>query len=236
MFPARIPIVSVPPSGFENTYSLAFDGSDDYIDCGNDASLQITGNMTVSAWVKKTAIDNQRFITRYDGTNKCFYLSILANGKFRFNVTSSNTEVEIDGASSLHDSQWHHVTAVYTPSTSIKVYVNGILEGTNTSSIGASLDNDSVNFTIGAEGDAELPFTGNIDEVSIFNAIVSVGDLRNGSSGQGNAVPADLTGMSNLQGWWRFEEGSGTSATDSSDNSNTGTLTNGPAYSADVPS
>ena len=71
---------------------------------------------------------------------------------------------------------------------------------------------------------------GNIDEVSIFNAIVSVGDLRNGD------IPADLTGMSNLQGWWRFEEGSGTSATDSSDNSNTGTLTNGPAYSTDVPS
>jgi alpha-tubulin suppressor-like RCC1 family protein len=41
----------------------------------------------------------------------------------------------------------------------------------------------------------------------------------------GRTIP--ITG---LVGWWNFDEGSGTSAADSSGNSNTGTLTNGPTW------
>ncbi|MBI4159910.1 LamG domain-containing protein, partial [Candidatus Wolfebacteria bacterium] len=41
------------------------------------------------------------------------------------------------------------------------------------------------------------------------------------------------TGLTNdLAGWWKFDEGSGTSAADSSGNGNTGTLTNGPTWTA----
>jgi hypothetical protein len=43
-----------------------------------------------------------------------------------------------------------------------------------------------------------------------------------------NVAHADLT--SNLFGWWKFDDGSGTSAPDSSGNSNTGTLVNSPAW------
>jgi hypothetical protein len=33
--------------------TLAFDGSDDWVDCGNDSSVQITGNaITLEAWIK----------------------------------------------------------------------------------------------------------------------------------------------------------------------------------------
>ena len=35
--------------------------------------------------------------------------------------------------------------------------------------------------------------------------------------------------------WWRFEEGSGTTANDLGTGGNNGTLTNGTAYSTDVP-
>ena len=205
MFPARIPIVSVPPSGFKNTYSLAFDGSDDYIDCGNDASLQITGNMTVSAWVKSSSSDRQRFITKYgSGGDDSFYLAIRpSTGYFRFNAASGEAESSTDVA----DGNWHHLVAQYTTSTKLEVFIDGSSDGTDTSSIDATMVNSTQNLRIGIESDDEFPMVGNIDEVSIFNAIVSVGDLRNGSSGQGNAVPADLTGMSNLQGWWRMGDG-----------------------------
>ena len=228
MFPARIPIVSVPPSGFTNTYSLAFDGTNDYVDCGNDASLRITGNMTVSAWVKSSSSTRQRFITKYgSGTDDSFYLSIRpTTGYFRFNVASK----EVDSSSAVNDGNWHHLVAQYTASTKLEVFIDGSSDGTNTSSIPSALVDSDQNLRIGVESDDEYPMVGNIDEVSIFNTIVPVGDLRNGD------IPADLTGMSNLQGWWRFEVGSGTSATDSSTNSNTGTLTNGPTYSTDVPS
>jgi hypothetical protein len=41
---------------------------------------------------------------------------------------------------------------------------------------------------------------------------------------------------SGLVGYWDFEEGTGTTANDLTSNGNDGTLTNGPAWSSDVPS
>ena len=43
-----------------------------------------------------------------------------------------------------------------------------------------------------------------------------------------NPARADIT--TGLVGWWKFDEGSGTAAGDSSGNNNTGTLTNGPTW------
>ena len=42
--------------------SMEFDGTNDYVDCGNDSSLQITGALSIAAWVKTTATATQRFI------------------------------------------------------------------------------------------------------------------------------------------------------------------------------
>ncbi|MDA1169405.1 MAG: LamG domain-containing protein, partial [bacterium] len=47
--------------------------------------------------------------------------------------------------------------------------------------------------------------------------------------------PHSAHAASSLVGYWKFDEGAGTSAADSSGNGNTGTLTNGPTWSATVP-
>ena len=47
--------------------------------------------------------------------------------------------------------------------------------------------------------------------------------------------PLDLIGMANLIGYWKFDEGSGTTALDSSMTGNTGELVNAPTWSTDVP-
>ena len=42
----------IPDNRSSYPQSFNFDGSSQYIDCGNDSSLQITSNLTVSAWFK----------------------------------------------------------------------------------------------------------------------------------------------------------------------------------------
>ena len=72
-----------------------------------------------------------------------------------------------------------------------------------------------------------------LDEVAIFDEVKDVSPLYN----KGN--PADLGSESGLVGYWRFENGSGTTATDLSGNGNHGTLTTDdtglPAWSNDTP-
>ena len=193
--------------------AVHLDGTNDYIDFGNDSSLQITGALSIAAWVKVTDSDaNQRFLTKYDGTDKCFYISVQdSGGVFRFNITSSNSEKEVDGTSNNFDNQWHHVVGVFTPSTSLKMYVDGVLEGTNTSSIPATIDNDDVKLFIGAEEDLELDFTGYICNVGIWSAALTQAQIKSIMwKNYADLVSSETT---NLVSWWNLDEETATDGT-----------------------
>ena len=43
---------------------LSFGGSDGYVDCGNDVSLQITDAITAEAWIKSTATGTRYMISK----------------------------------------------------------------------------------------------------------------------------------------------------------------------------
>jgi hypothetical protein len=47
------------PSGL---WCLSFDGTDDYVDCGNDKSLDITGALTIEAWINLTDAVPEQFL------------------------------------------------------------------------------------------------------------------------------------------------------------------------------
>jgi hypothetical protein len=234
MFPARIPIVSSPPSGLQNTYSLSFDGSDDYVNCGTGSELGLAStDMTLSAWAFKTgssggmdfASRDNSYYFAYDNTTGKLR-SIWYGGGFQYGYSN---EITIGD----YEDGWHLFMWVHTDGTNDKFYIDGSSVGTDTNT--NNLDGDGVEkFRIG-DGNIDN-FDGKLDEVAIWNTALSDGSI---STIYNSGVPTDLLADSNagsLQGWWRFEEGSGTSATDSSANSNTGTLTNGPAYSTDIPS
>jgi len=42
--------------------ALSFDGVDDFVDCGNDASLNITGDITIEAWIYPVEIKNEMVV------------------------------------------------------------------------------------------------------------------------------------------------------------------------------
>jgi len=184
-----------------SNYSMEFDGLNDYVDCGNSTDLQITGALTVSSWVKFTSGNLDVIVTKdANGANRCWalwgdYLNVPA-----FNITSSNTHYIANGTVAIDDGDWHHVVGVFEPSTAVRIYVDGILDGENTTLIPATIDNDPVNVLIGG-GVGMIPFPGKIDEVSIFNTAKAIGDLWDGTG-----KPTDLTGESGLVGYWKMGE------------------------------
>ena len=53
------------------TTALNFDGTNDYVNCGNDSSLQITDNLTVSVWFKiLNHSGNRALVTRDTGSTQ----------------------------------------------------------------------------------------------------------------------------------------------------------------------
>lgn len=225
-------VQTTPP--FSNTYSTDFDGVDDYVDCGNPTDLQITGAFTLSVWMKldSTVGTQACAISKDNGTSeRAFTLWSKIVNKPVFYIWNGATSYNVGGTTNIADDTWHHVAVVYVPSTSIRIYVDGVIEGTNTTSIPASINNANYDFKIGEFAGSLFEFKGLLDEVSVFNSAVAIAELWDGS-GQ----PTDLSLLATPPiAWYRFEEGMGTTAIDSGSGGNDGTLINGVAYSTDTP-
>ena len=221
--------LAVTPS-FSNTKSIELDGVDDYVNMGNPASLQITGALTLSAWVKTTDTSSFEVIIGKDNitSGSRSYMLYKSTNVLAFVNFQSNSASNVIGTTAINDGNWHHVMGV-NDGTDLKIYVDGTLDNTNIGG-GGTIDNGNFDFRIGSRGGTASQrgyFTGTIDEVAVWNSDQSANASTFGAS------PIDLSSYSPLS-WWRFE-GSGTTATDSGSGGNNGTLTNGVTRSTDVP-
>jgi hypothetical protein len=223
---------------FFSSYSLYFDGSDDYVDCGNDNSLDFgTGDFSVTLWHKSGAEQNQPFIGKkavYDD-NTAGWVIYMQNApdvmRCRIGGGSSEVATSIEDAADstlvADDNQWHH-TVMVRSGDNLYLYFDGVLgpdggaAGVNSLSV-----NNSEPLYIGRS--ASLYPAMFADEVALWNAALSEKDIKRIYN---NGMPNNLLlpgvyatdRTSNLKGWWRFEEVSGTSVADSSGNGNTGTI------------
>jgi hypothetical protein len=192
-----------PPS-FTNTYSLSFDGVDDYVSMGNPTALQITGELTLSCWVKITGStgSNQAFIYKdAAGAGRCYKLQLQGSTNLaNFTIFNGGTAFHTYSTSTINDGNWHHIVAVYTPSTSVVLYVDGVAETTNTSSVPASIDNDPVPFELGRRADGVFYLQGSLDEVAVFNTALTPANV---TSIYNLGVPNDISSISGLIAWYR---------------------------------
>jgi len=228
---------------FASTNSFTFDGSTDYIDCGNPSSLQITNTITLSAWIKTTDTSSYEIIIGKDsvGTGTRSFLLYRSGSVARFGVYKSNAGQFISATTTINDGNWHHIMGV-NDGTDLKIYVNGTPEGTSIGN-GGAFDNGTNTFYIGRRGGSPSQrayFTGNIDEVAVWNSDESA----NASTIYNSGVPNDISSL-NPVSWWRMGEAANYTSkewvlTDQGSGGNDGfsnTLPQPPAQpSTDVPS
>ena len=197
-------------------YTLNFDGTDDYIDSGNDTSLSISGNFTVSAWVyMDSATSYKRVVGKSNSANdRCNYGIGFENYKPAVLVNDGSpwpTYVDYASATALSLNRWYHIVGVYDGSNFL-LYVNGVLDNT-TSATGfnintAASDTSSSNLLIGDSYRATENFDGKISNVSIWNTALTASQVRE-IYNQG--LPGNLnshSAYSNLVSWWQLGENS----------------------------
>ena len=166
----------------ENDTSIArqdfytdFDGTDDYVSIGNDSSVQITGALSISSWIKTDNNSKYMFlVNKNDNTNVCYYSEIFNNGQLFFRIVSGGTNYEVGNTANtqIADGNWHHYCCVFEPSTALKIYIDGELKETNTTSIPATIDNDTVDLEIGRRGDNSNYFEGQMSNASVYQTVL----------------------------------------------------------------
>jgi hypothetical protein len=104
-----------------------FDGNSDYIDLGNDKSLQITGNLTIEAWVKASVLDTSMGIGgKYKiNTEYGFSLTKRSNNEFRYYIANGGSSGRYDSDIPYNDIEWHHVVGVRRGGTNL-LYIDGV--------------------------------------------------------------------------------------------------------------
>ena len=207
-----------------NGYSIAFDGTNDYIATAADATAQ---DATYSFWMKSsTSGDNKGIFGHGNAATGGF--GIWADRPLAYFGGGWQCYWEEDAKTD--DGNWHHWMMFVDISAigSSKLYIDGTLIGVDQVRSYGSLNSYTNGIYIGRSHNDY--FTGNIDEFAIFTGDKTLCAATYYNKG----TPTDLSSESNLLGYWRMEENTGTSIADDSSNSNTGTLTNGAAFASDV--
>ena len=201
---------------------------DDYVDCGDSNDFSFGNGTTdspfsISAWVKMTSASNFRIVSKSNNTNgNSEYLFFVDSSKQVSLILYSALSVnryrgrKYNITLSSYEGQWVNLITTYdgqggiNAQNGIKIYLNGTRIDNTDLSAGTyvAMPNSTIPLEIGKILSSYA--NGLIDEISIFNSELSASDVN---TIYNSGIPGNLSSLSPLS-WYRFEEGSGTTATD----------------------
>jgi hypothetical protein len=199
--------------------ALLFDGASGYVIVGDAVAFDFTSadSFTVEAWIKYsgsadsstsdgTILAKTRsslsypFLLRTDHSSGC-------PGRLVFSLSDGVQIIELPTVrTDLNDNRWHHVSCVHDPTKNAAfVYVDGLLDSAVVySALGDITSDDDLYFGDGSPG----VFSGIIDEVRIWNRVLSDIDVYRFRDARLEGNEAGLTG------YWPFNESYGLVVTD----------------------
>jgi len=158
-----------------NNGSFIFDGTNDYVDCGN--FLDNPTNFTVVAWQKTSAITNVQMIVAKlvnysSGAGWAMFVrgDIPTHGLSILLQTDGSRWIIYYCSKLINDNVWHHVAVVITNKVATALFVDGISYSIlNGGGSPITTISNSVNVRIARDEANEFIFNGNISQVQLFN-------------------------------------------------------------------
>ncbi len=195
--------------------------------------LDITGPITVSAWIYQTSTSAAyyNFVTKFSssGTNRGMYFAVYNNYLevgLSPDGSSLNQVVAYTAGGSMSTGAWTYATFTY-DGTNITIYKNGVVSPNgvnNPKAYSSGIFNNAADFTIGANGTPANYFDGYIDETRVYNYARTqkqiVEDMNAGHPAPGSPVGSAAA-------YWKFDEGYNNTFYDSSTLGNNLSLTAG---------
>ncbi len=193
---------------------LFFNGQDNYVDCGNDASLNITDAITIEAWVN---IDPAASLPGYiisknsSAEDRQYAIYVAADKRL---VLVLNGAIRASSEDSISPGVWSHIAVTWDKiSGQAQWYINGELSGTP-GLYSTSLTPTDYTVNLGRRKPDNYYFKGIIDDVRVYNVALNSDSIKE------HYLAGETVGK------WKFDEEAGATAADSSGNGNSGTLVN----------
>jgi len=223
-----IPFVGIAQTDFELEFSAS---TLQYVEMPNISSVIANSTtFSMSAWVYPQANPSAHsgIMGFRNNTDADFYLLQLQNSnnvEARFR-NSAGTNFDIVGSNLLDLNQWQHLAFTYDGS-NIYLYKDGVLVSSTPAN--GTITQTGNSFKIGTLDWSGTGFymNGSLDEVRLWDVALSQTEISNWMCAEVTAIHPNY---SSLQGYWRLNDGVGTTATDLSVNGNNGMLNNNPTW------
>lgn len=211
--------------------ALSFDGNSEYVSIGTTGINNIDSEITVSGWIYPKNTDIMAVISNDReccSTSKGFdvHYGYGATGNIRAGIWSGGQLESLhSNAGTVTPNTWTFFSITY-DDTNFNIYVNGRL-ATTTPSSGNGIDtpaNRDLVIGVLAWDKSSYNFNGSIDDLRVYNRALSDGEVE--SLYSSGATKHSQLSEANLIAHWKFDDGSGTRAEDSTSGENHGTLTN----------
>lgn len=204
-------------------YALKFNGSSDYVSVPHNASLNFT-QFTAEVWIFRTDNNETKIIGKAipSSADYCFVMGI-SDGKLVIEAREwgpVGTVITLASPSgSVPLNQWTHVAMTWNSGGFLKGYINGVEFGSVASpSLTITNTNDMYIGKAPWNNISQNYFGGYMDEIRLWNVVRTGDEIR-------ASMYKQLTGTEpNLAAYYSMNDGTGTTLTDNSSNTNDGTI------------
>jgi sugar lactone lactonase YvrE len=203
--------------------ALQFNGTSTVVNYGTN--FNPNGAFTFEAWVRPTTGGTIVSQWRFGSGSALYYLSLGNDGGL--GLSPNNGSFISAPAGSVPMNQWSHV-AFTISGNNVQIFVNGQLRGSGSQPFAGT---SSLDILLGGlrnnEGGITSYFTGQMDEVRFYNAVISQTQIQDN-------MLRDASSANNMSGYFKLNEGNGTTALPSAGNVN-GTITGGAYIVSEIP-
>ena len=164
-------LINGPTFSSANNGSIVFDGTNDYVDCGNSSSLNITNQITLSAWINGTYGPTGEYAVIDKGGITGHHFGVYQR-KIIFQPTQSYQQ----GNTILSDNTWYNIAISY-DKTNVYFYLNGVSDGIKPQTGGLNSPSNPVwigKYTVSAP----LIFPGKISNAMIYSRMLSATEIQ----------------------------------------------------------
>jgi len=161
-------------SGIGATSSIVFDGTNDYVDCGYNSTINSSSQFTIECWYKSSniSIEGILFSTNtYGSTPANGYHVEIYQSKLLFQVFPSTSTVQ--SSITLSNNVWYHLVSTYSSGT-INLYVNTVSGGSGTYTFNSSTGN----LLLGRYPQGQYSLNGQMSSIRFYNRALSAYEIK----------------------------------------------------------
>ena len=166
---------------------FTFDGTNDWVNFTGGSGGSATGSFTFGGWVKTTTSATEKILMMRgndaSASGWSLFLSKATDNKFQASVVTTApsppalVQTDVKSTTTMLNDTWYYVIGVWEPGVRIRIYINGVLENTTTTTR-TNLRLSGIGWNLMRNNDSTFS-NGSISEFIVYQSVLTGPQIGN---------------------------------------------------------